>query len=172
MGRVMRECGVIFFVGSVLALVVAYVGEIVYDLVPCRLCLYERVPYFAALFFSVVGMLRGDKYSLCCTAVCYVGSVALSMYHAGLEYGWFTDFLHCAGDVNPRASVDDIKRNLLSNDVAPSCGVPSFVFLGLSISGWNVVYATGCLLLAFAVKKCGFKGVYRAVLDIVITKGK
>ncbi|MFV9893518.1 MAG: disulfide bond formation protein B [Anaplasma ovis] len=168
----MRECGVIFFVGSVLALVAAYVGEIVYDLVPCRLCLYERVPYFVALFFSVVGMLRGDKYSLCCTAVCYVGSVALSMYHAGLEYGWFTDFLHCAGDVNPRASVDDIKRNLLSNDVAPSCGVPSFVFLGLSISGWNVVYATGCLLLAFAVKKCGFKGVYRAVLDIVITKGK
>ena len=168
----MRECGVLFFVGSVLALVAAYVGEIVYNLVPCRLCLYERVPYFVALFFSVIVMLRGDRYSLYCTAICYVGSVVLSMYHAGLEYGWFADFLHCAGDVDPHSSVDDIKRNLLSNDVAPSCGVPGFVFLGLSISGWNVVYAAGCLLLARAVKKCGFKGVCRAVLGTTVAKGK
>ncbi|ACZ49454.1 putative disulfide bond formation protein DsbD [Anaplasma centrale str. Israel] len=168
----MRECGILFFVGSVLALAAAYVGELVYHLVPCRLCLYERVPYFTALVFSLITMLRGDKYSLYFAAMCYVGSVALSAYHAGLEYGWFTDFLHCAGDVDPRASVDDIKRNLLSNDVAPSCGVPGFVFLGLSISGWNVVYATGCLLLAFVVGKYGFRGMYRIALGVVSPKGK
>ncbi|MCU7611390.1 disulfide bond formation protein B [Anaplasma capra] len=163
----MRGCGALLFISTVLALAVAYIGEFVYGLVPCRLCLYERVPYFVALLFSAISVLKGDKYSFFFTVACYVGGIALSVYHVGLEYGLFTDFLQCADGLGLSSNIDEIKRDLLNKDVAVSCRVPGAVFLGLSISGWNVVYAVLCVSLAFAVKKHGFKGVYRIAVRVV-----
>ncbi|MGN7661326.1 MAG: disulfide bond formation protein B [Anaplasma sp.] len=167
----MRRCGVLFLVGSVLALVTAYTAEMVFHLVPCKLCLYERVPYFAALLPSLINTWRGDRYSFSASVACYLGVAVLSTYHAGLEYGWFADFLHCAGELEANSTPSEMKFDLLNRDVV-SCSTPSFVFLGLSLSGWNVAYAAVALFLAFALRKHGWREVFLdAPMRVLFKKG-
>ncbi|WP_248886702.1 disulfide bond formation protein B [Anaplasma phagocytophilum] len=148
----MKRCGALFFVGSVIALAIAYVAQMFFGLVPCKLCLYERVPYFIALIPSIIMMFKSFKGLFFVVVICYVAGIIISIYHAGLEYGWFTDFLHCAGDVGFGTSLEDIKANLLSKEEVVSCKVPSFVFMGISLSGWNAVYAISILICAFLLR--------------------
>ncbi|MGN7678539.1 MAG: disulfide bond formation protein B [Anaplasma sp.] len=168
----MRRCGVLFLVGSILALASAYIAEMVFQLIPCKLCLYERIPYFAALLPSLISIWRGDRYSFSASVACYLGVIVLSSYHAGLEYGWFADFLHCAGELEVGSTLSEMKLDLLNRDVV-SCSTPSFVFLGLSMSGWNVVYASVALFLAFALRKRGWREVFLdAPMRVLSRKGE
>ncbi|MFV9838866.1 MAG: disulfide bond formation protein B [Aaplasma endosymbiont of Hyalomma asiaticum] len=150
----MKRCGLLFLVSSLLALGAAYVAEMFFGLVPCKLCLYERVPYFVVILPAVLMIARGYGKMFYVAVACYVVGVTISGYHAGLEYGWFTDILQCAGDLaSSGASFTDLKAALLSKVTVVSCSVPSFVFMGISLSGWNAIYLVVCLIWAFILRK-------------------
>ncbi|MDB1135063.1 disulfide bond formation protein B [Candidatus Anaplasma sp. TIGMIC] len=145
----MKKCGVLFFTSSAVALVIAYVSQLGFGLVPCKLCLYERIPYFVSIVPALIMVLKGYRSMFYVVTASYLVGALISGYHAGLEYGWFSDFLHCAGDVKLGASLEDVRSSLLSKEEVVSCKVPSLVFLGLSLSGWNAVYIILCLFIAF-----------------------
>ena len=149
----MKCCGLLFLVSSLLALGAAYIAEMFFGLVPCKLCLYERIPYFVVILPSVLMIARGYSKIFFVSVACYVVGIAISCYHAGLEYGWFTDILQCAGDLVTGASFTDLKTALLSKVTVVSCSVPSFVFMGISLSGWNAVYMVVCLIWAFVLRR-------------------
>lgn len=141
----MKRCGAFFLVSSVAALCMAYIAQYVFGLVPCKLCLFERVPYFVALIPALVTACKGYRISFFVTIACYTGGILLSVYHAGLEYGWFSEFFQCTGSSGVGTSFADIKSSLLKEGPVVSCKVPSLVFLGLSLSGWNAVYSFLCV---------------------------
>ena len=143
----MKRCGRFFLVSSVVALCIAYMAQYVFGFIPCKLCLFERIPYFVALVPAFVVICNGSRLSFFVVIASYAVGVLLSVYHAGLEYGWFSDFFKCAGDLSAGTSFSDIKASLLKGESVVSCKVPSFVFLGLSLSGWNAVYSLLCIAL-------------------------
>lgn len=149
----MKQCGLLFLVSSLLALGAAYIAEMFFGLVPCKLCLYERIPYFVAIIPSVLMIARGYNKIFFVVVACYVVGAAISFYHAGLEYGWFSDILHCAGDLASGASFMDLKAALLAKETVVSCSVPSFIFIGISLSGWNAIYLIVCIFVAFVLRR-------------------
>ena len=152
--NIMKRCGTFFLCSSVVALCIAYVAQYVFGLMPCKLCLFERIPYFVALIPALITICKGSKVSFFVIIASYTAGILLSVYHAGLEYGWFTDFFKCAGDLSAGTSFSDIKSSLLSGGPVVSCKVPSFVFLGLSLSGWNAAYFLVCIAVGlFCFKK-------------------
>ena len=67
---------------------------------PCKLCLYERVPYFLSILLLIKILLfkKNEKITLLILTLVFVGSSALAFYHFGIEQGFFSESLVCKAE--------------------------------------------------------------------------
>ncbi|MEO9213065.1 MAG: disulfide bond formation protein B [Caulobacteraceae bacterium] len=111
---------------------------------PCALCLKEREVYWVAAALAAAGLLiaraRPGRRRLACglLAVVFLFGAGLAAYHAGAEWKFWPGPASCSGGAG-RVSPADIAELLGGGHVAPSCETPAWVFLGLSMAGWNVL---------------------------------
>jgi disulfide bond formation protein DsbB len=71
-----------------------------------------------------------------------VCSSDLAAFHAGVEWKWWPGPAACAGGATAGAS--DIVAMLKGGKVkTPSCDVAAWVFLCLSMAGWNALISLG-----------------------------
>ena len=70
-----------------LVLVSAYVIEYMLGHQPCKLCLYERIPYFLSLLLiSKILFIKGsEKIILLILSLVFIISAILAFYHFGIE---------------------------------------------------------------------------------------
>lgn len=134
----------------------AWFSQVVGGLVPCDLCLEQRLPYYWGLPLLALLLLLWNRMPL---SVWYIGmaiaiaifawSTYLAGYHAGVEYGFWPGPTACTG------TGLDIDFNDLSDINAASvvpCDKVQFRFLGLTLAGYNVLVSLGMIaLLAAAV---------------------
>lgn len=121
------------------ALFLAYASEILFNLSPCSLCVYQRIPYFILVLLSsaVILFSRARKYSIPLVVILYIIEISLAGYHVGVEHYWIDEVYTCSAR-NP-ASVLSFK------EMASSCSEVSFKFMMLSMAEWNVIYAVALL---------------------------
>lgn len=74
----------------------------------------------------------------------FIGAI-ISFYHIGLELHWFSDVLGCTRKFDT-LSFDTIKDSLLNSNYAAACDRP-YIFLGLSIAKWNLIYSVFWLII-------------------------
>jgi len=109
---------------------------------PCKLCLYERVPYFLSilLLMKILLFKKNEKITLLILTLVFVGSSALAFYHFGIEQGFFSESLLCkAEDLSKILSKEQLLEQLKQNSV--SCKNVSFRILGLSLAAINTVFS-------------------------------
>ena len=109
---------------------------------PCKLCLYERVPYFLSILLLIKILLfkKNEKITLLILTLVFVGSSALAFYHFGIEQGFFSESLLCkAEDLSKILSKEQLLEQLKQNSV--SCKDVSFRILGLSLATINTVFS-------------------------------
>ncbi len=124
----------------------AYVMEYGFGLEPCELCLYQRYPYMAAVAVLAIGLFSGLLGpALAAAFLLYLADAGIALYHTGVEAGIFALPAGCAA-TGPAESLADLKAQLLAT--APRCDRPAAIFLGLSIAGWNALFALGLAALA------------------------
>jgi len=109
---------------------------------PCKLCLYERVPYFIAilLIVKVFFFNKYEKITLLILSVIFFLTFILSFYHFGIEQGFVKESLICAAD---SSSIDLTKDQLLEQlkQNVISCKDVSFRVLGLSLATINSIFS-------------------------------
>ena len=109
---------------------------------PCKLCLYERIPYFLSMLL-IIKMLFIKKYervTLLILFLVFISSTALAFYHFGIEQGFFSESLVCAtGDLSKTLSKAELLQQLKQNSI--SCKDVSFRILGLSLAAINTVFS-------------------------------
>ena len=133
-------------VASALLLAGAWWFELRLGLKPCKLCLEQRLPHYAALvlaLFAVVGALQGRRVlaglALGGLVLAFMASTWLGLYHAGVEWGWFAGPNDCGGAASPAArSASDFLRQLETTRVV-SCTEAAWRLFGLSLAGWNML---------------------------------
>ena len=86
----------VFFV-SLLAIISAYFIEYVLGHQPCNLCLIERVPYVSSLIIVLVNFRYKQitKYSILLLSLIFFFSLIISIYHYGIEQGFFQESIVC-----------------------------------------------------------------------------
>lgn len=129
--------------------------EHVVGLYPCVLCLYQRWPYYAAIPLAIViGMLAGRpgtaRAGLAMLGFVFLGGTALALYHVGVEIGVFLGPSDCGGAPLETATDMDAFMAQLQNARVIDCSQPAWIFLGLSMAGWNAVISFAIAILAFA----------------------
>lgn len=131
----------------------AWYFQLVVGLVPCKLCLEQRLPHYAAIALAVVGAVvarsaRLQWFVLLALAGLMALSAGLGLYHAGVEWGWFVGPSDCGGGI-ATAGVQDLMRQLQSVKIV-SCAEAAWRFLGLSLAGWNAIVSAALFGLAAA----------------------
>ena len=109
---------------------------------PCKLCLYERIPYFLSMLL-IIKMLCIKKYervTLLVLFLVFISSAALAFYHFGIEQGFFSESLACtAVDLSKTYSKEQLLEQLKQNTI--SCKDVSFRVFGLSLAAFNTIFS-------------------------------
>ena len=133
------------------ALGAAVASESLLGLVPCALCLWERVPYRVLIGVAVVALLlpaRWARWLLLVGAVVALAGVAVGGVHVGVEQGWWPSPLpECAAPTLGGGSFAERLARMPALPAKP-CDEPTFLlpFLPVSMAAMN----TGLALLLAA----------------------
>ena len=109
---------------------------------PCKLCLYQRIPYFLSilLIIKILFIKKYEKITLLILFLVFMSSAALAFYHFGIEQGFFNESLACtSGDLSKTLSKEELLQQLKLNII--SCKDVSFRMLGLSLAAINTIFS-------------------------------
>ena len=129
---------------------VAHAFETFGKLAPCLMCLKQREVYWVTGTVALVAIVlsrtawadRVRRPLILLLGVGFLYGAGLAAYHAGAEWKWWPGPAACAG--GGAASTDDLVAMLKGAKIAaPSCEKAVWVFLGLSMAGWNAVISLG-----------------------------
>ena len=109
---------------------------------PCKLCLYERIPYFLSilLIIKIIFIEKYKKITLLILFLVFMCSTVLAFYHFGIEQGFFSESLACTtGDLSKTLSKEELLQQLKQNSIG--CKNVSFRILGLSLAAINTIFS-------------------------------
>ena len=147
------------------ALVVAVVGaaaiagawffQLVIGLLPCHLCLEQRIPYYVGIPLALVVALAAWRKApralliggLVVLALVMLWGAYLGVYHAGVEWKLWTGPTDCTGAADLNAGSDLMKR-LQGGINLQRCDEAAWRFLGISLAGYNALIAAALALVA------------------------
>ena len=126
--------------GSVIA---AYIIEYGLGYKPCKLCIYQRIPYIISIII-ILNFLFIKKYRkaslLVLSFISLFGSV-LAFYHFGIEQGFFIESAVC--DANPLTTDSLDKKDILKQleQSTISCKDVDFTIFGFSLASINTIFS-------------------------------
>ena len=132
--------GILIFVFFVL--VSAFIIEYTLGHRPCKLCLYERIPYFLSilLILKIFFIKNYEKITLLALSLVFIASSILAFYHFGIEQGIFKESLACTTtDLSQNLTKEELLMQLSENTI--SCKDVSFKVLGLSLAAINTIFS-------------------------------
>ena len=142
----------IIFIISLLSLLTALYIEFFLGYKPCKLCIYQRIPYLIAIFLTFLGISYSKNFIwLYALLLIFFSSFLLSGYHLGIEQEIFEEFSGCTGN-----SLDIIDKNELLkmlNSQLNSCKNVDFRIFGLSLAAINFLLSSIILILNLKVIK-------------------
>lgn len=140
----------LFLAASILALAGALTSQFGFGLHPCKLCFYQRFPYGAVIALTTALLFYKEiarpGFAFLVIGAIFAAGAVIAFYHTGIEYKWWEGAGGCTGSGTPD-SIDAL-RAMIQEAAMVRCDEPAFVFLGLSMAGWNVLYSLGLAALA------------------------
>ena len=109
---------------------------------PCKLCLYERIPYFLSmlLIIKIIFIKKYEKITLLILFLVFMNSTVLAFYHFGIEQGFFKESLVCtSGNLSETLTKEEILKQLSQNTI--SCKDVNFRIFGFSLAAINTIFS-------------------------------
>ena len=129
----------IFFI-SLISIITAYFIEYVLGHQPCNLCLIERIPYGLSIVLIILNytLIKREKIVIFLLIIIFLFSLIVSVYHFGIEQGFFEESSVCGVQNNTEiTSKDELLKQLQEKSV--SCKDVTFRFFGLSLTSINII---------------------------------
>jgi disulfide bond formation protein DsbB len=127
-----------------------------FGVVPCELCLKERIAYYGAVPLAAIvayaattgrGRAVAVTPGLIGLALIFAVNAGLGIYHSGVEWGVWKGPEDCAGVIAAAPKVADF-LNQLQHIKVVRCDEVQIRVLGLSLANWNVVISAALAALA------------------------
>jgi disulfide bond formation protein DsbB len=144
------------FALGLVAILGALGSQFIGGLVPCELCLEQRMAYYWGLPVLAVTLLRWNRLPLAVWyiaiaigAAIFVWGAYMGGYHAGVEWGWWPGPTACTGTGS--GDLDFSQLNDINASRVVPCDRVQFRFIGISLAGYNALVSlaiVGLLLIA------------------------
>ena len=123
---------------SFIALSFAYFVEFVLGHEPCNLCKIERIPYIGSIILIsfLIFTNKWEKIILSIILLLFIFGSVTSIYHVGIEQGFFSESLLCELGLNTNIqNTNDLLKSLEKTPI--SCKDVTFRIFGLSLATFN-----------------------------------
>ena len=144
------------FLACVLMLGAAHAFQTFGHMAPCELCLKQRDVYWYAMAVAGAGSLLGftrvrgpaTRVANVVLTLFFLLSAGVAGYHAGVEWKFWPGPAACTGGAGGVTAAD--LTALLNGAKAkmPDCDKPAWIYLGLSMAGWNTLVSLGLALMS------------------------
>ena len=133
---------------SAFSLCFGFYVEIFQNVPPCRLCLYQRIPYYSVAGLALLGILvardsRRDHLAKTLVLLCilaFVAGSALALFHVGVENSWWQGTTSCGGSGFQATDFKDLKKAIMESPTA-NCREILWEFWGVSLATWNLLWS-------------------------------
>ena len=126
----------------ILSLFSAYYIEFVLGHKPCKLCIYQRYPYFISILLLINIFFLKKLIRLCLlflSLISLFGSI-LAFYHFGIEQGFFSESIVCEAPIlDENLTRKEILKQLSEKTI--SCKIVTFKVFGLSLASINTIFS-------------------------------
>lgn len=139
---------------SAAALAGALFAQYVLGLMPCILCITQRVPFAVAGLLAGVALLapRFGRVLMALAGLAFLVNAGIAVYHTGVEKGLWAS--SCAGN-SGAVDLADLAA-AMSKPVEVRCDVPAWEWNGITMAGLNIVYSGGlALIVLLAARRMG-----------------
>ena len=140
----------IILIISLISIISALYIEYILQYKPCRLCIYQRLPYIAAIFISFIGYnySSNDKILILIIMI-FVISATISGYHYGIENNLIDEIFSCTNN-----SLDTTNKSKLLESLKKSmpidCKDVSLKIFGFSLAAINTIFSI--LIIIFSIR--------------------
>ena len=124
---------------QILILSSVYYIEYVMDIYACKLCKYQRLPFFFNIAFLLLLILNKNRffYFLYVLCISLIINISIAFYHVGIEREFFKENQVCISKETPVNEKDLL--DLLVNNQRNGCKEVSFKLFKLSLSELNLI---------------------------------
>ncbi len=154
-----RRIPLLVAAASLAVLAIAFASQYWGGLQPCVLCIYQRYPYGVAAALGIIGVIVAGRPGLLrsivlLAALAFLVDAGIAAFHVGVEQHWWAGTSECGSLLDLNANPDDLKNQLLNQPVV-RCDEPAWELFGISMAGYNFLYAALCGLatLWFAARR-------------------
>ncbi|OUX45655.1 MAG: hypothetical protein CBE35_02390 [Candidatus Pelagibacter sp. TMED275] len=142
----------LIFFFSLLILIGALIIEYIYGADPCKLCIYERIPYLLSVLVCFCGyFFNNKKIFLIFLIIIFIGSGILSGYHFGIEKEIFAEFSGCMSEEIKSLDKDKILNSLQQTNFG--CKNVNFTIFGFSLATINFIISIVITTLSIYIYK-------------------
>ncbi len=146
-----RRIPLLVMIAGLASLAIAFASQYWGGLQPCVLCIYQRYPYGVAAALGIIGMIVAGRPGLLrlillLAAIAFFVDAGIAAFHVGVEQHWWAGTSECGSLLDLNASPEDLKNQLLNQPVV-RCDEPAWVLFGISMAGYNFLYAALCGLM-------------------------
>ena len=125
-----------------------------FGIVPCELCLKERIAYYGAIpLAAIIAYTAGGRANaiavsgLLGLAIIFAVNAGLGIYHSGVEWALWKGPQDCTGAIAGAPDVADFLKELQHTKVV-RCDEVQIRIFGLSLANWNVLISAALAGLA------------------------
>jgi disulfide bond formation protein DsbB len=144
---------VLFAIFSGISLLIAYTAEYIFKIIPCKLCMYSRIPFLILLIlpliFAIPKLRSFSSKGFFIIFLLVLIDIGLSFYHLGVENSWFKPSL-CKIEMNEKEKYSNsVYDFLLGNESKlSSCENPEFKLFGIfSFAALNFIFSIFLFIL-------------------------
>ncbi len=137
-----RMALILVLITCALVYITALILEHGFNVLPCKLCHYERIIFILAGIVSLLGLFifpHWGRKMLPLLVTIFASGTGVALYHVGIQEGIFTLPSFCAPSALPEGlNINEIRDFLLKTPFVP-CNEVTFSILGLSLSWYNAL---------------------------------
>ena len=135
------------FIFSIFSIFFAYYLQYVLGHAPCKLCTYQRVPYYIIIVLGIINLFTNKyfKLSLLLILILLVSELLISGYHTLSTFG-FIEYMGCESASLP-SDISQLKEALMSNSLVVTCSNANLKYFGMPLSLYNTLFSLFFLLI-------------------------
>lgn len=145
--------GIFFF--SIFSILFAFYLQYVLGHAPCKLCIYQRIPYYLIIGIGIIYLLLKKylRFSIVLITILLVSELLISGYHTLDTFG-FIEYTGCESASLP-SDISKLKEALLADSLVVTCSNANIKYFGLPLSLYNTLFSLFFLLIiiSYASKK-------------------
>lgn len=119
---------------------------------PCKLCLWQRGPHWAAVVIGIAALVLAWRWLAYAGAAAAFATGALGIYHTGVERGVWQGPETCTSGGSLVGSAEDLLNQIMEAPLI-RCDEVAWSFLGISMASWNAVISFALVALWIAAAR-------------------